>query len=167
MSLTTYCEFNEVRSALGVNELELKDSVLGLPIYEMGLVRELNKVSTSLTAAFSVVAAKQASQRSEAETSLFDAVRLFSAYTVAKQAGVSLANFALKSVSDGKASMSRPSGEPFDKVMNHVETLCGVLRTELASVYAEFVGSSSTYDATQAPAMFRASTRLTDVVTGS
>ncbi len=34
MALTTYCELNEVRAALGVNDIELPDAVLNLPVYE-------------------------------------------------------------------------------------------------------------------------------------
>ncbi len=121
MSLTTYCEFDEVRSALGVNDLELKDSVLALPVYEMGLVRELNKISTSLTAAFSSVIAKTLSSRTEAETVLYDAVHLFSVYAVAKQVGVSLPTFAPKDIGDGKATVSRFAGEPFTKVLDGID----------------------------------------------
>jgi hypothetical protein len=102
MSLTTYCDFGEVRSALGVNDIELSDLVLGLPVYEMGLIRELNRLSTSLNAAFLTIYAKTRASRTPDEAELHDSVRLFSVYAAAKQVGVSLANFAPKDVGMAK-----------------------------------------------------------------
>jgi hypothetical protein len=143
MSLTTYCDFAEVRSTLGVNDSELKDQVLGLPVYEMGLVRELNKVSTSLNAAFSALYAKTRSERTAEESNLHDAVRLFSVYAVAKQVGVSLANFAPKDISDGKASVGRFSGTPFETVLDRIDGMYSSLKEELRAAYEAFTGASS------------------------
>lgn len=138
MSLTAYCDFAEVRSTLGVSELELQDMVLGLPVYEMGLVRELNKVSTSLNAAFSSIHAKDIAARTTVEASLHDAVRLFSVYATARQVGVSLANFAPKDVSDGKASVGRFSGTPFESVMSLVDDMYAALRNDLRLAYEAY-----------------------------
>jgi hypothetical protein len=167
MSLTTYCEFDEVRSALGVNDVELRDSVLGLPVYEMGLVRELNKLSTSLNAAFSTVQSKTPAERTEEESALFEAVRLFSVYSVAKQVGVSLANFAPKDVGDGKATISRFAGEPFEKVLARISEMYTALRVELRAAYDIYAGTTSTVTPTTTPAtVFLASKRSYDPVAG-
>jgi len=168
MSLTTYCEFNEVRSALGVNADELSDTVLGLPVYEMGLVRELNKLSTSLCAAFSAIYAKVEADRTTLETALHDAVRLFSVYAVARQVGVSLANFAPKDVGDGKASVSRYAGEPFEKVMGRVEEYYTALRGELRTAYESYASVSLNVVASTTPRrFFAAAARGYDPVTGT
>lgn len=167
MSLTTYCDFAEVRSALGVNDLELADTVLGLPVYEMGLVRELNKVSTSLNAAFSSLAAKDPDDRSGAEALLYDAVRLFSVFAVAKQSGVSLGNFAPKDISDGKASVSRFAGGPYTDVLNRVDQIYSALKTDLRSAYEAFSGAASGAPSSSTPGTdFIASSRRVDPVTG-
>ena len=167
MSLTTYCEFGEVRSALGVNDIELSDVVLGLPVYEMGLIRELNRLSTSLNAAFSAIHPKIPADRTTAEAELHDAVRLFSVYAAAKQVGVSLANFAPKDVGDGKATISRYSGEPFEKVLAGIDDYYNVLRTELRGVYEVFSSSATTAAASTRPStFFIASKRGYDPVTG-
>lgn len=166
MSLTTYCDFAEVRSALGVNDIELKDSVLALPVYEMGLVRELNKLSTSLNAAFSVIYLKELPARTSAESTIHDAVRLFSVYAVAKQVGVSLANFAPKDVGDGKASISRFSNDPFSKVLDNIEAYYQALRGELRAAYDEFA-SLTTQATSTTPATFLVAVKRTyDPVTG-
>lgn len=168
MSLTTYCEFGEVRSALGVNEIELTDTVLSLPVYEMGLIRELNRLSTSLNAAFSAIHTKLSTDRTTAEAELHDAVRLFSVYAAAKQVGVSLANFAPKDVGDGKASVSRYSGEPFKDVIAGIDDYYNVLRTELRSLYEVYSSSSTTSVSTAKPStFFVASKRGYDPVTGA
>lgn len=168
MSLTAYCEFEEVRSALGVNDLELKDQVLDLPVYEMGLIREFNRLSTSLNAAFSSIHLKSPASRTSGESTLHDAVRLFSVYAVAKQVGVSLANFAPKDVGDGKATVSRYSGEPFEKVLARIDEYYAALRPELRSAYEVFSSTTSTASLATTPnVFFVAAKRGYDPVTGA
>lgn len=168
MSLTTYCEFAEVRSTLGVNELELKDTVLGLPVYEMGLIRELNKVSTSLNAAFSSAHSKVPSARTASEAALHDAVRLFSVYAVAKQVGVSLANFAPKDVSDGKASTARFAGTPFEGVLDGIDDMYTSLKVDMKAAYEAFAGATAGGTSSTIPmTVFLASPRAIDPVTGA
>lgn len=164
MSLTAYCDFNEIRAALGVNEVELKDAVLALPVYEMGLVRELNKISTSLNAAFSTIRLTSPGGRTATGAALFDAVRLFSVYACAKQVGVALANFAPKDVGDGKATVSRFSGTPYEIVMGNIEDLYAALKAELKAIYDAYAGSTSV-DATIGTIAV-ASIRSYDPVTG-
>jgi hypothetical protein len=166
MALTTYCEFAEVRSALGVNDLELKDSVLSLPVYEMGLIREINKVSTSLPAAFSSVLAKSPSTRTANESALYSAMHLFSVYAVARQVGVSLPTFAPKDVGDGKASVSRFSGEPFEKVLDRIDSMYLEMREGLRSAYEVYAGGSSVAPNLTPATVFLASGRSYDPVTG-
>lgn len=168
MSLTTYCEFDEVRSALGVNDLELKDSVLALPVYEMGLVRELNKISTSLAAAFSSIVAKSLSVRTDDEVALYDAVHLFAVYAVARQVGVSLPIFAPKDIGDGKATLSRFSGEPFKSTLEGVDSYYQITREGVRQALEVYEGSTATASTSLTPAtLFKASTRSYDPVTGA
>lgn len=165
MALTTYAQLAEVRAALGVNDVELKDAVLNLPVYEMGLTRELNKVSTSLPAAFSTVAGIDENSRTDAQQLLYRAVREFSVYVVAKQVGVSLASFAPKDVQDGKASISRFAGESFKKTQEELDGICSVTRASLVAAWAEFNSSGSSVDFTPGT-FFVAAARGVDPVTG-
>lgn len=168
MSLTAYCDFAEVRSALGVNALELSDVVLSLPVYEMGLVRELNRLSTSLNAAFSIVAAVASGSRTEVQAALYDGVRLFSVYACAKQVGVSLANFAPKEVGDGKAMVARFAGEPFEKVLGRVDDMYSALRVDLRTAYETYAQVSTGATASVVPTLFISAGRRTyDPVTGA
>jgi hypothetical protein len=164
MSLTTYCSYDEVRSALGVNDLELKDSVLALPVYEMGLLRELSKLSTALNAAFSVVAAVAPGDRTAQQTALYEACHLFSVYTVAKQVGVSLPTFAVKDVSDGKASVSRFAGEPFKATLAAIDEYLAGYKVDLKAAFETFNGAGTTL--ARATVGTVASPRSYDPVTG-
>lgn len=165
MALTQYCELDEVRAALGVNETELTDAVLNLPIYQIGLVRELAKISASLPAAFLEVSALPESTRTEVQAVLFDAARMFSVYTCAKQVGASLGSLVPKDVSDGKASLSRFSDSPYRDTLKRVEEILQTSRADLVEAYARYTGTNRVK---AAPAVvFRASGRGYDPVTGS
>ena len=162
MALSDYCDFGEIREALGVNDIELPDAALALPVYEIGLVRELSKLASALPAAFST--ARQASPQDDQDKGLVDAVRLFSAYAVAKQAGASLAMRAPKDVGDGKATLSRWAGTPYEDTMNGVRAQLADARAGLAEAWAAY---NSVTLATPTPAtFFMASPRASDPVTG-
>lgn len=166
MALTKYCAYDEVRAALGVNNSELQDAVIALPIYEIGLVRELGKVSASLPAAFLAAADTPAEGRPAATQSFIDAVHMFSAYSVAKQTGVSLATFAPKDVTDGKATISRFSGQPYEQTMVRVAEALADARSALVDAFAAFSGNGSSSSLTPA-VHFMASGRNVDRVTGT
>lgn len=163
MPLTTYCQYDEIRSALGVNHVELPDSVLSLPVYEIGLTRELMKISASLAASFSSIEAS--SQRTDAEEALFASVRLFSVYLVASQVGISLPLLAPKSVADGKASTTRFSGEPFTAVLEAVQAARDQYRKEIREALDALGAATNTV--TAMPTQVRAVNRNYDPVTGS
>lgn len=165
MPLSTYVDFNEVRAALGVNATELKDQVLALPVYEIGLVRELRKVSPTLAASFSLIAAKPPATRTPEESDLFGAVRIFSVYAVAKQVGVSLPTMIPKDVTDGKASLSRFSAEVVRDTLAAVGAALSLARSNLQATLAEASGGAAT--SAQPPVVFSAVPRATDVVTGA
>lgn len=166
MALTQYCEHDEVRAALGVNSVELPSTVLNLPVYEIGLVRELAKVSASLPAAFSAISNLQPEARTVQQATVFDATRLFAVYAAAKQVGVSLSTLAPKDVSDGKASLARFSGTPYLDVLTRVEAMFAGCRADLSEAYAALTGQGLTDSLTLA-GVFLAGKRAYDPVTGS
>lgn len=143
MAMTPYCETAEVRAILGVNAIELPDAVLNLPIYSIGLMRELSKLSTSLPAAFLVIHAKTADARTALEQALFDATRLFSPYASARQVGVSLASMMPKDVGDGKATISRFADAPYKETMARVEAMFNAARSSLLATLAESEGADT------------------------
>jgi len=167
MALTQYCEPAEVRAVLGVNDLELSDQTISLPVHEMGLLRELTKISSSLPAAFSTISAKDEADRSDAENDLFSAVRLFSVYAVARQAGIPLAIFAPKDVGDGKASVARFSGTPWRDVLDGVEKAFDSAKTDVRSALEAIGTSSGSIAPTRPTTAFVVAGRAVDPVTGA
>jgi len=166
MALTSYCENDEVRAALGVNETELSDVVLNLPVYEIGLVRELNKISVTLPAAFSLVSAVADETRTDVQQALMDAVHLFSVYCSARQVGVSLGIMAPKDVGDGKASLARFSDSPYRDTLARVEQMYLATKASVLDALNAFAGTASGTASTVPFAVFSASKRSFDPVTG-
>lgn len=162
MALLPYCDRDEVRAALGVNSVELPDAVLDLPIYQIGLLRELAKVSPTLPASFSAIAAKVEASRTAGEAALYSATRLFSAYAAARQVGVSLGSITPKSVGDGKANVARFSDSPYKDVLERVGVMLATARAALLDALAGGV-----VQATPLPVSFVASQRFYDPVKGS
>jgi hypothetical protein len=167
MALTTYCELNEVRAALGVNDIELPDTVLNLPVYEIGLVRELNKVSTSLPVAFSTSSAILQASRTAVQQALVDATHLFSVYACARQVGVSLGSIVPKDIGDGKATISRFSDSPYKDVMQRVESMYLACKAGLLETLDLYNGTTTVVAATTPATFFKASARAYDPVTGA
>lgn len=167
MALTTYCDLDEVRAALGVNEIEISDAVLNLPVYEIGLVRELNRVSVSLPVAFSVVTAIAEELRTAKATALVDAVHLFSVYASARQVGGSLGTMVPKDVGDGKASVTRFSDSPYRDTLTRVETMFQGTRASLLDAFNTYSETTPSTSALTPGVVFMASGRSYDPVTGS
>ena len=165
MALTLHCEPDEARAALGANALELPDAVLSLPIYVIGLTRELSKVSPSLPGLFTAIAAKSEAARTPLESALHDATRLFSVYAVAKQVGISLASMLPKDVGDGKATVSRFSDAPYKETMSNVESMFHTARASLLESLAAFT-QTPTATASRVPVHFVAGNRSYDPITG-
>lgn len=131
MALMDYTDYSDIRAALGVSDDELDDNTLALSMYSMGLDEDLYDVSTSLTTLYEQIVEKPENDRSVQEGRVYKLVRLFSTYSVAKQLGSALPMFSPKSLSDGKASMSRFSGEPYKDVLKGLSEQYDLFRGRL------------------------------------
>ena len=166
MALIAYCSPDEVRAALGVSDIELTDTVIALPVYEMGLTRELNKVSTSLPAAFYTVSAVAVNSRSTLQENLFEAVRLFSVYACARQVGASLGIMAPKDIGDGKATLSRFSDGPYRDTLDRIDIMYHANRANVASAWADYSVTDIKTPSTKPFTVFAKAIRNYDPVTG-
>ena len=164
MALTPYCETEAVRATLGVNSIELSDSVLNLPIYSIGLQRELSKLSPSLPASFLQINALPEASRTALEQSLFLSTRMFSVYASARQVGASLGTTAASDIGDGKASVARFSGEPYKDVLERVDKWYYETKTSLLASIALYNGKLAPNP--RAVVAFVKSQRTYDPITG-
>lgn len=95
----------EIRAVLGVDEVDIADATLALPIYENYLTMELEDLDVGLPALFTTTAAL--SNPTDAQTRFLSTAKVFATFALAKQLTGSLPLFALKQESDGKAQASR------------------------------------------------------------
>lgn len=137
MALTPYCENSEVRAALGVSDTELEDATLNLPIYSIGLKMGLEKISRSLPASFFAISQVAETERTDKQIRLYDSVRLYSIYFVAKQAGGALGLISIKSLTDNKANFSRFSDAPYRDVLDNIEEALADARAALLDALTE------------------------------
>lgn len=113
LTITDYTSYDEIRAVLGVSDAELGDEVLALPIVALGLEGELDDVTPLLTPKYKELKDKQEAGTAlePMEQRLLNVTQVFSAYAVAKNMMASETRFALKKITDGKASMERFSSD--------------------------------------------------------
>lgn len=113
MELTDFTSYAAIRAVLGVTEKDLADETLEIPLYLDSLIVDLEDVSLSFLDAYTE--AQEAPNPTPAQERFLRATRTFSTYSVAKQLVSSMGMFGVKTVSDGKATMTR-----FDNPLNDV-----------------------------------------------
>ena len=113
LTLTDYTSYDEVRAILGVSDAELGDEVLALPLIALNLENELDDVTPLLIPKYKELTAKQeqGDTLQPMEARLINVTQVFAAYAVAKDLLGSETRFALKKITDGKASMERFAGD--------------------------------------------------------
>lgn len=142
--LTAYTSYAEVRGALGVTDKELKDDVLSLEFYALGLEYELAKVSASLAASYATIAAMDEASRSVNQQRLYRAVRLFAPYAlIVNSLASGLPLLAVKSVTDGKAGFVRDSNSPYKQVIAEAAARYALYRDEVANAVSVLDGGTT------------------------
>lgn len=122
MLLTDYTTYGDVRAVLGVTEDDLEDTTLSLDVYVFGLEQELDDMVPSPIVKYAAITAVDASQRTEAQARFYRAMRVFCTYATAKLLLTSLPMFGAKEHSDGKASSSRFSLDPYRETIKRIES---------------------------------------------
>lgn len=164
MALIDYTTYAECRAALGTNDKEIDDVVLVLPMYALGLVADLEDISSTLVADYTTIAALTANVRTAAQQAVYDAVRLFAPYSVASLLASSLPMFAPKQITDGKAGMTRDSSAPYKEAIKDAKTKFDRFRARLLAKYTTF--KSNTSIAAVALPLMRVSSPTSDPIAG-
>src|SRR5258706_8040490 len=113
MALTDYTSYAEVRAVLGVAEDEIDDATLGLGVYSLNLLAELEDIADALPEDYAIVLAITGGDRTEVQRKLYNAVQLFAPYAVGKQLASSLPIFSPHAITDGKSGFTRYSDSPY------------------------------------------------------
>lgn len=147
LAVTDFTTFDEVRAALGVSDEEVSDITLGLPMYGNHLSMELDELSdtvgTSVTSAFKTVINLAPAARSDAQRKVYASTRLFATYAVARHLGTSLAMVGPKSISDGKAVLTRFSDSPYKSTLVKIESQYERAKASLTSAVAALASQST------------------------
>ena len=131
MALVDFTSHDEVRAVLGISDDELEDSTLSLPVYEFDLKKELREVSSDLLGTYATVSSTPPEDRSDAEEQLYEAVRLFSTYAVARHLCTGLANMSPKEMTDSKASFVRYAAGNIEAITSNVEQRYTLFKSNL------------------------------------
>lgn len=162
MALDTYTSPAEIRSVLGVEEEELGNDTLDLPLYVSSLESELDEIDTGLIAAFTTAAAAVEGNTATQDQARFHAAtRNFSTYATAKRCLTGLPMFGPKDISDSKALLSRFSDSPYKETAKRIVEAYDDWRNRLVKAYNK-LGSAS--GSTSARPWFAVSSPTTDPV---
>jgi len=135
--LVDYTSPTSVRALLGVTAKELSDETLADSFFWLSLQAELRRVCTTIEADF--MAANEDSE-TDADASLFaGAVSLFAAYALARTCMVAMPQFAVRSLTDGKAGFIRHTSTSFDNSMSRFDIEYGRAKASLVAAYASYL----------------------------
>jgi len=146
MALTDYLSFAEVREAIGIEDDELSDDTLSLPMYRTELSIALASVGTggTLDADYRTAAQLDEGSRTADQQMLFDFTRLFAVYTVALAVLPSVPLRAMKGESDEKSDYTRFGGNVHDQVYQRLTTSLERSLQALSALYARIQNSGAT-----------------------
>lgn len=168
MALEPFTDNDSVRGVLGVNAQELSDDTLALEMYALGLKAELNAVGEpdndgALVAAFETILLIEEATRTAPQRNLYAAVILFAPYAVARHLASSFPLFTQRSITDGKAAVSRHAESPFKDAINQCKQDYERFRQSLEKRWATYVSIDAVLEA--APTLVVISSPSTDPVT--
>ena len=146
--MTTLAHFttpDEIRAVLGVAPEEIRDEVLLMPMYVRQLQFELSDLGATLESDYLTVAAL--ASRSAAQQKLYDVMQVYAPYAIAKILLTSVALFAPRRITDGRAEAERVV-DPFEDVRDGVDSTLLVLRDRLVDAAAALGTTASTLSRT-------------------
>lgn len=141
--ITTYTTYADVRAVIGVSEDEVEDATLALSLYDDKLALEMLEISPNLPALYTLTSAIAEGSRTTAQKKLMLLTRLFATYQVARHLGIGLPMAGPKSISDGKASMSRFAGEPYKQTLAALEENFQRAKQQLSETLADLGESTN------------------------
>ena len=143
MAIVSYTTFNDVRAVLGVSDDELEDATLSLSVYADSLDLELLAIGATLPSLFTATQNKPLGDRTADEKVFLMQVAQFATYHVANEVGQALPMMP-KTISDGKANMSRFADAPYRLTMERIKSKYDALHNALEEIYATLAGTSAT-----------------------
>ncbi len=145
MALTDYLSFDEVRQSIGVDEDELSDDSLSLPMYATELTIALGAVGDgALQALYTTVAQLDPASRTAQQQQLYDLTRLYAVYSTALACLPGIPLQAMKGEADEKADYTRFGGNVHDQVMARLTTSAERSLLALTALYIKIASLDAT-----------------------
>lgn len=163
MALAPFTTADEVRGVLGVAPEELLDATLELNIYSINLKLALSKVDATVVSQFNTVNGISDASRTAVQTRFHEAVTIYAPYAVAVQVLPSLPMLAPKSITDGKAAVSKFSESPFKAMTAAIMQDHDRYLENLLEAFLGLTGVALTV--LEAPVLFKGVSSSTDRVT--
>ena len=133
-AIIDFTSYDEIRAVLGVSDEELEDVTLALPIYLQTLEFDLADVHPDAQSLYETTKAATPSLTS-AQQRLLNVTQVFSAYATAKTLLTSIALFAPKRITDGRAETDRVA-DPFEALREDVNVGFQTAKTRLLAALA-------------------------------
>lgn len=140
--ITDYTSYDAVRAVLGVSNEEIDDDVINLPLYETLLSEDLLDLSATIQADFATVRDIAVGTQTAIEKRFVRVLQTYASYQVASTLLGSVALFAPKDVTDGKAATARVA-DPFKTLKEDVLASLVYIRTRLLTAYDAYSPSYS------------------------
>lgn len=163
--ITTYTTYADVRAVLGVSTDEVEDVTLALSVYADSLELELMDLGSALPALYAMTTLVAVLDRTAAQQRFVLLTSMFATYQVAQHLSQALPMFSPKTISDGKANLSRFADGPYKTTIELVANQYGRLRVQLSAAFAAL--SSSTQIQTPTLPYLAGISVTPDRVTGS
>lgn len=138
MLLTEYTSPDEVRAVLGADSREIPDSLLALDLYVSSLRIELRSIADALPADFDTVKGIDEGTRTALQQTFWEGVKAFAPYAVAVQLASTLPLGIPKTITDGKASVTRDASSAYKATIELARSNFERFRTLLISSYAAY-----------------------------
>jgi hypothetical protein len=145
MNLLSYTTYKDIRAVIGVSEDEMPDDELALDSYLFALEMEIDTIGASLQTDYATaLTAVVASTATTAQANLVKATKLFAVFQVGKAVAYSLPMRAQKTITDGKAGVSRFADSPYKETLHNVSALLVTAKANLVEKYAALSGGTTT-----------------------
>jgi hypothetical protein len=131
--LTDYTDAPTIRALLGVNDKELPDETILLPMCELEITEGLLGLGATVGTMYTTVAAL--GSRTATQTRYYEQVRLYSATLVAKYLLATLPMLVPKMLTDSKATLERIT-DPFARLEANIDGLLSGLKAKVLATLA-------------------------------
>lgn len=134
-NLTDFTSYDEIRAVLGVSDEELEDVTLALPLYSNTLSFDLFDISPTAESLYQTIRALPPSSLTVPQQRFLSVAQVFSAYAVSRTLLTSIALFAPKRITDGRAETDRVT-DPFKDLRDDVNAGYQSLKSRLVDALA-------------------------------